>query len=50
MNVINIAGVDLSVQSCAWFAKASRTHWASYDVMFGAAAGDVTAAELLITA
>jgi ATP-dependent protease ClpP protease subunit len=40
----------LTVQINTWFSRSSRTLWASYDVMFGAAAGDTTAAELLITA
>lgn len=40
----------MTVQVNVWFSRASRALWTSYDVMFGAAAGDTTAAELLITA
>lgn len=40
----------LTVQLCVWFSRAGRVHWASYDVMFGAAAGDTTQAEVLVTA
>jgi hypothetical protein len=47
--VVNIDGagsnspsIGLSVQINVWFARATRTIWASYDVMFGAAAGDAS--------
>ena len=33
-----------------WYSRATRSHMASYDIMFGAAAGDTTQAEVLITA
>jgi len=39
----------LSVVVHVWVSRATRTMWASYDVMFGAAAGDTTQAELLVT-
>ena len=41
---------NLSVESLLWYNTAGRVHWASYDVMFGAAAGDVTQGLGLITA
>jgi hypothetical protein len=39
--------IDLTVFTAAWFSKATRTHWASYDVMFGAGLGVSTEGELL---
>lgn len=33
-----------------WYSRATRSHMASYDIMFGAAAGDTTQAEVLVTA
>ncbi len=33
-----------------WYSRASRSHMASYDIMFGAAAADTTQAEILVTA
>ena len=42
--------IGLTVQSCVWFSRAGRVHWASYDVMFGAGPGDTTQAENLVTA
>ena len=40
----------LSVLLSVWYSRASRAHMASYDIMFGAAAADLTQAEVLITA
>jgi ATP-dependent Clp protease protease subunit len=40
----------LTIGTCVWYSRASRTVWASYDVMFGAVAGDATQAEVLLTA
>lgn len=40
----------LTVQYNAWFSKASRTIWASYDIMFGAAVGDKDQLEILTSA
>jgi ATP-dependent protease ClpP protease subunit len=40
----------LSVLLSVWYSRASRSHMASYDIMFGAAAADTTQAEVLITA
>lgn len=40
----------LAVQYCQWGSLASRAVWASFDLMFGAAAGDATASHLLVTA
>lgn len=39
----------LTVQTCTWYSRATRFHWASYDVVFGAAAGDTTQGEVLLT-
>ena len=33
-----------------WYSRGSRSHYASYDIMFGAATGDTDQAEVLITA
>jgi ATP-dependent Clp endopeptidase proteolytic subunit ClpP len=40
----------LSCLLSVWYSRASRSHMASYDIMFGAAAADTTQAEVLITA
>jgi len=40
----------LSVLLSVWYSRASRSHMASYDIMFGAAAADTNQAEVLITA
>lgn len=40
----------LSVLLSVWYSRATRSHMASYDIMFGVAAGDKTQAEVLITA
>jgi len=40
----------LSAMLSVWYSRATRSHMASYDIMFGAAAGDTTQAEVLITA
>lgn len=47
--VVNIDGsgsnnpsIGLSVQVNTWYSRSTRTIWASYDVMFGAAAGDAS--------
>ena len=39
----------LSVLLSVWYSRASRSHMASYDIMFGAAAADTTQAEVLTT-
>lgn len=39
----------LSVLLSVWYSRATRAHMASYDIMFGAAAADVTQAEVLTT-
>ena len=39
----------LSVLLSVWYSRASRSHMASYDIMFGAAAADITQAEVLTT-
>jgi len=40
----------LSCLLSVWYSRATRSHMASYDIMFGAAAADTTQAEVLITA
>lgn len=50
LGTVVIPGVNLTVQTATWFSRASRTFWSSFDVMLGAAAGDTTQAEVLITA
>jgi ATP-dependent Clp protease protease subunit len=40
----------LSVLLTVWYSRSTRAHMASYDIMFGAAAADLTQAEVLITA
>lgn len=40
----------LSVLLSVWYSRSTRSHMASYDIMFGVAAGDKTQAEVLITA
>jgi ATP-dependent protease ClpP protease subunit len=40
----------LTVRTAVWFSRGSRNIWCAHDVMFGAAAGDTTQAELLVTA
>jgi hypothetical protein len=40
----------LSALLSVWYSRASRSHMASYDIMFGAAAADTTQAEILTTA
>lgn len=40
----------LSALLSVWYSRATRSHMASYDIMFGAGVGDSTQAEVLITA
>ena len=40
----------LSCLLSVWYSRASRSHMASYDIMFGAAAADTTQAKVLVTA
>lgn len=42
--------LGLTVQTNEWFSRGGRVNWASFDVMFGAAVGDGTAAENLVSA
>jgi hypothetical protein len=46
---VTVPGIGLSVLAATWFSRAGRVYWASFDAMFGAAACDTTAAELLVT-
>jgi ATP-dependent Clp endopeptidase proteolytic subunit ClpP len=50
LSTITLEGLGLSVQSATWYSRAGRVMWASYDVMFGAAAGDETQLDLLKSA
>lgn len=50
LNTVNVPSLDLTVLLTHWFSRGSRSHFMSYDVMFGAAAGDTTAAEILLAA
>lgn len=50
LGTVTVESLGLTVQMCHWFSRGGRVHWMSYDVMFGAAAGDTTAAEVLVTA
>lgn len=45
-----IAEIGLTVVYTVWFNTATRIRWASYEAMFGAAAGDTTQAEVLASA
>ncbi len=49
LGTVSIESLGLTVQMCHWFSRGGRVHWMSYDVMFGAAAGDITAGEVLVT-
>lgn len=40
----------LTCMLSVWYSRASRSHYASYDIMFGAGVGDDTQAEVLVTA
>lgn len=46
----NDSSLGISVQLVTWYSRATRTIWASYDVMFGAAAGEVTQGKGLVSA
>jgi hypothetical protein len=45
--IIEIPDLGISIQFNMWASTASRETWASFDVMFGAAAGDTTAVAIL---
>lgn len=45
---IQVSGVGIAVQLNLWQSTATRSLWASYDVMFGAAAGDLASAKLIV--
>jgi len=40
----------LSALLSVWYSRSTRSHYASYDIMFGAGVGDATQAEILVTA
>jgi len=46
--IIQLEGLGLAVQLNIWYDRSSRSHFASYDVMFGAGLGDATAGEIII--
>lgn len=39
---VSLESLGLTVQTASWFSRAGRVWWSSFDVMFGAAAGDTT--------
>lgn len=47
LGTVSVPDLDLTAQVCHWFSRKGRVHFMTYDVMFGAAAGDTTAGELL---
>jgi hypothetical protein len=47
--IITLPDAGLSVQLCLWGSVGTRTLWASYGIMFGAAVGDATALTLYQT-
>lgn len=46
----NTTSLGLTVRISVWYSRSSRTIWASFDVMFGAAAGDTTQGKGLVSA
>jgi len=48
--IITLPDVGISIALYMWFALASRTAWASYDIMFGAKEADTTAGVLVTSA
>lgn len=49
LGTVELPNLGLTIQVCHWFSRGGRVHWMSYDVMFGAIAGDTTAGEVLVT-
>jgi len=47
-SVITVPGPDISIAAYTWFSLQSRQLWQSFDVMFGAGAGDCSAAVLIL--
>jgi hypothetical protein len=47
--VVEVPGLGLSIQSNVWGSTASRSVWASYDLLFGASAADKSALKLVKT-
>lgn len=47
---VTLPGIDLVVAIYMWYARATRSFWASYDVMFGAAVGDAAQGRILVSA
>ena len=46
--VISLPGIGISVEQQEWYATSTKTDWANWEVMFGAAKGDGTAGILAI--
>jgi hypothetical protein len=42
-DVVTIGELNIPVEFNVWFSRATRSHWMSYDICFGAAKGDATA-------
>jgi hypothetical protein len=42
-SVITLPGLNMSIALFEWFSNKTRSYWASYEMMFGAAVGDTTA-------
>jgi hypothetical protein len=47
-DVVSIDSLGISIEFNVWFSRATRGHWLSYDVVFGAAVGDNTALHRLV--
>lgn len=45
--VITLPGINLSVEQQQWYSNKTKTDWANWEVMFGAAKGDGTAGVLI---
>lgn len=46
----NSTSLGLTIQLAVWYSRVTRTIWASYDVMFGAAAGETGQGKGLVSA
>lgn len=49
LGAVTLPRIGVAIQYSSWFARATRTTWASYQVMFGAAPGDTTQGKALVT-
>jgi hypothetical protein len=48
--VLSLPGLGVSVAVYEWYSNISRADWTTYDIMFGAAANDTTAGQLIKSA